>query len=274
MRGWTKALLGTTLLLAGCGGGGGGGAESDPIPTPPPVDMEAPSSPANLGTTAVTSNSISLQWDAATDNVGVTGYRVSRNGQTIATVVSTSYNDSGLQPSTSYDYSVQALDAAGNESAASTINVVTNAPPPDPTAGWPTVSNSAYSVKYPPNYEANEPMDGQVLFAESQLELDGDPIADIRFFALPIALSAALDLIRPLYLQDSSYLEQSIFVADLNTTQISGTMTNDMFGWGGDDHTYIVISRPNGAVLEIDFDSENPSLAEEVELMLSTLELF
>ena len=82
----------------------------------------------------MSSNSISLQWDAATDNVGVTGYRVSRNGQTIATVGTTSLDDSGLQPATAYDYSVRALDAAGNESAAATINVVTNAPAADTEA--------------------------------------------------------------------------------------------------------------------------------------------
>ena len=97
-------------------------------------DTEVPTSPANLRTTAVSSNSISLQWDAATDNVGVTGYRVSRNGQTIVTVGTTSLDDSGLQPATSYNYSVRALDAAGNESAAATINVVTNAPATDTEA--------------------------------------------------------------------------------------------------------------------------------------------
>jgi len=97
-------------------------------------DTEAPTSPANLRTTAVSSTSISLQWDAATDNVGVTAYRVSRNGQTIATVGTTSLDDSGLQPATSYNYNVRALDAAGNESAAATINVVTNAPPADTEA--------------------------------------------------------------------------------------------------------------------------------------------
>jgi chitodextrinase len=92
-----------------------------------PQDTEAPSVPANVRATAVTSDSISLQWDAATDNVGVTAYRVTRNGQAVATIGSTSLNDSGLLPSTSYDYTVRALDAAGNESAATTINVVTNA---------------------------------------------------------------------------------------------------------------------------------------------------
>ncbi len=97
-------------------------------------DTQAPSSPANLRAIAVTSDSISLQWDLATDNVGVTAYRVSRNEQMIATGGTTSLNDSGLQSATSYDYSVQALDAAGNESAAATINVVTNAPPADTAA--------------------------------------------------------------------------------------------------------------------------------------------
>jgi len=97
-------------------------------------DLEAPSSPENLRTTAVTADSISLQWDAATDNVGVTGYRVSRDGQPITTVGNTSLNDIGLESATTYTYRVLALDAAGNESAAVTINVATNPGPGDTEA--------------------------------------------------------------------------------------------------------------------------------------------
>ena len=43
-------------------------------------DTQAPTAPANLAVTGVTSNSISLNWTASTDNVGVTGYRIYRNG--------------------------------------------------------------------------------------------------------------------------------------------------------------------------------------------------
>ena len=90
-----------------------------------PADTEAPSSPANLRATAVTSNSISLQWDMATDNVGVTGYRISRSGQLLATVNNLSFTDSGLQVSSTYAYGVSATDAAGNRSVETTVSATT-----------------------------------------------------------------------------------------------------------------------------------------------------
>src|SRR5207302_2629203 len=44
------------------------------------ADTQAPSSPTNLAATAVSSPQIDLSWSPATDNVGVTGYRVYRDG--------------------------------------------------------------------------------------------------------------------------------------------------------------------------------------------------
>src|SRR5207249_7519603 len=60
-------------------------------------------------------------WAAATDNVGVAGYTVYRNGAAIATVGGgiLSYADSAVTPATNYSYSVDAFDAAGNHSSAS-----------------------------------------------------------------------------------------------------------------------------------------------------------
>jgi chitodextrinase len=96
-----------------------------------PSDTQAPTMPTNLHSTGVTSTSVSLAWTASTDNVGVTGYRVYRNGggTPVATVTSTSYTDTGLTPSTLYSYTVDAIDAAGNASAKTgSINATTSAP--------------------------------------------------------------------------------------------------------------------------------------------------
>ena len=82
-------------------------------------DVEAPSVPQNLTATAVSQSRIDLSWDASTDNVAVTGYRVFRDGTEIATTASTTYNNTGLTPSTTYQYRVTAYDAAGNESSQS-----------------------------------------------------------------------------------------------------------------------------------------------------------
>ena len=57
-----------------------------------------------------------LDWADATDNVGVTGYEVYRDGALIDTVTKSYYLDSGLPSGTSHLYQVRALDAAGNKS--------------------------------------------------------------------------------------------------------------------------------------------------------------
>ncbi|MEV3984619.1 glycosyl hydrolase family 18 protein [Nonomuraea sp. NPDC049758] len=86
--------------------GGGGGDDKTP-----------PSVPGNLRSTGVSNNSVSLAWNASTDNVAVTGYEVYRGGTLVTTVTGTSYNDTGLSANTSYNYTVRARDAAGNRSA-------------------------------------------------------------------------------------------------------------------------------------------------------------
>jgi chitodextrinase len=83
-------------------------------------DTVPPSAPGNLRSTGATSDSVSLAWNASTDNVGVSGYEVLRNGTVAATVSGTGHTDTGLASSTSYTYTVRALDAAGNRSAAGT----------------------------------------------------------------------------------------------------------------------------------------------------------
>ncbi|MBL8930883.1 MAG: hypothetical protein JNL54_12220 [Kineosporiaceae bacterium] len=91
----------------------------------PDPDLVAPSTPANLRTTAVTSTSVALAWDAATDNRAVTGYRVLRDGATAATVTGTSWTDTGRTAGTTHSYAVLALDAAANASPASDLLSVT-----------------------------------------------------------------------------------------------------------------------------------------------------
>ena len=82
-------------------------------------DTTAPSVPSNLAVSGVTSSSASLTWSPATDNVGVTGYRIYRNGAPVGQTGGTSFTDSGLSASTQYAYTVAAYDAAGNVSAQS-----------------------------------------------------------------------------------------------------------------------------------------------------------
>jgi hypothetical protein len=91
------------------GGGGGGGS----------IDVTPPSIPTHLSALPVSQNEIDLSWTASTDNFGVVGYRVYRNGAMIVMTPLTHYNDLTLKPSTSYSYTVAAYDAAANVSAQS-----------------------------------------------------------------------------------------------------------------------------------------------------------
>jgi streptogrisin C len=104
-----------------------------------PGDDEAPTTPGNPRSTGTTTDSVSLAWDASTDNVGVSGYDV-YNGTTLATTVTgTSATVSGLAADTSYSFTVQAKDAAGNKSKQSPA--VTARTQPGGTPGGRTFSN-------------------------------------------------------------------------------------------------------------------------------------
>ncbi len=88
-------------------------------------DTQAPTAPANLRVAGVRYESVALAWDASTDNVGVTGYRISRNGVQIAVVTGTTFTASSLTSGTRYTFSVVAVDAAGNVSPASSVSATT-----------------------------------------------------------------------------------------------------------------------------------------------------
>ncbi len=102
-------------------------------PFPAPVDTEKPSTPTNLQATAISSTQIYLSWNSSTDNVGVAGYKIYRNGSHLKSVTTTSTSDTGLNPSTQYCYTVSAYDAAGNESDQSSQVCTTTLSTPDTT---------------------------------------------------------------------------------------------------------------------------------------------
>jgi len=120
----------------------------------PPVqaDTTAPSMPTGLTVTAVSSNQINLTWDASTDNVGVTGYKVYRGVSNIASPTGLSYSDTGLGPSSQYCYAVSAFDAAGNESAQSSVQCATTqasvAAPAAPTGVSATAGNGQATISW------------------------------------------------------------------------------------------------------------------------------
>ncbi len=81
---------------------------------------------------------LSLYWTASTDNIGVTAYKIYRDGVLLTTLGNvTGYQDTFLPLSTTYSYTVAACDAAGNCSAQSSVVIATTPNPSDTTA--PTV---------------------------------------------------------------------------------------------------------------------------------------
>lgn len=83
------------------------------------LETTPPSVPQSLQAVALSESEIRLSWNASTDNVGVAGYRVYRNGACIATTSAntTVFTDTSLKPNTGYTYSVSAFDTAGNKSS-------------------------------------------------------------------------------------------------------------------------------------------------------------
>lgn len=103
-------------------------APSSPVPgTPAPtVDTQAPTVPTGLKALAASTTMAQVEWNASTDDTGVGGYRIYRDGELLATVTGTSYQDSNLSPGRTYAYSIAAVDEAGNASAqANPVNLTT-----------------------------------------------------------------------------------------------------------------------------------------------------
>ncbi len=84
-------------------------------------DNQSPSTPTGLAATASSASQVDLSWSAATDNIEVSSYTVYRNGTALASVSGTTLatSDTTANPGTTYSYTVDAVDAAGNHSAQS-----------------------------------------------------------------------------------------------------------------------------------------------------------
>ncbi len=119
-------------------------------------DTQAPTTPANLTASTVSSTQIDLAWSASSDNTGVSDYRIYRNGTYLTTTTTTSYSDAGLTESTTYAYTVSARDAAGNESSQSQAASATTLSSSDiiSSAQWQNKSFTSQSGQFTVEYDA------------------------------------------------------------------------------------------------------------------------
>ena len=99
-------------------------------PRAPPT-AHRPRSPETSARPLASSSQVNLTWSASTDNVGVVGYNVYRNGTLLPGQHQPdpnpprTYSDDTASPGTTYTYDVTAVDAAGNESTKASASVTT-----------------------------------------------------------------------------------------------------------------------------------------------------
>jgi chitodextrinase len=107
------ALAGMALLPS-CGSSGGGSCSV------------APGVPSGLAASSTTSSGTTLNWSEslAGGNCSAT-YTIYQNGTSIATTTSTTYNVTGLSPTTQYNFTVAASDSFGSSPQSSAVNVTT-----------------------------------------------------------------------------------------------------------------------------------------------------
>ncbi len=102
-----------------------GASNTASITTPAAQDTEKPSVPGGVTAVAPSAYQVNVAWSASTDNVGVAGYKVFRNGSLVATITTTSFGDATVSPGQTYSYTVSAVDGSNNESAQSSAASVT-----------------------------------------------------------------------------------------------------------------------------------------------------
>mgnify|MGYP000205644326 CR=1 FL=1 len=139
-------------------------------------DTTAPTAPTGLSVTVISKNLIDLSWNKSTDAVGVTGYKIYRDGSLLKSANSTAVSEYGLVPNTNYCYEVSAFDAAKNESLKSskickqTFAEPDITPPTTPTGLTATaISTSQINLSWNPSADA-------VLVSEYRVFRDGKRI--------------------------------------------------------------------------------------------------
>ncbi len=125
-----------------------------------PPDTQPPTVPSNLAASGVIDSQATIGWSASTDDVAVSAYLVYRDGAFVGSTRSTSLTDTGLSPSTAYDYRVAALDYASHLSAQSAPLVVTTLGPSpsfvQQAYATPQSPQSVVSATYPTDETAGD----------------------------------------------------------------------------------------------------------------------
>ena len=197
-----------------------------------PPDTQPPTAPTNLASSAITQISFTLSWTASTDNVGVTGYDIYQNGIKInpSNITGTSYNVTGLAPSTTYSYYVKAKDAAGNQSVASILLNVTTAspdtePPTSPTnLSAAAIAQTSFTLRWAPSTD-NVAVIGYDVYKNS-VKINPSIITNTSYDVT--GLTSATTYAFTVIAKDAAG-NQSVPSATLNVTTLSGGAASESF---------------------------------------------
>ncbi len=223
------ALLGLSLLLFGCG-------EDEPAAVGPELDTVAPTVPTNFQANKVAGVKVILSWSPSTDNVGVTGYRVSRDDQSYASVSDTTFTDSSPSAWETHTYAVLAYDSSGNESIPSQqVQVTITLDAGDIQGQW----TGTFRLTNP-----ELPMAGKSTLT---IAADGSIVGTVINAKMPVA---------------SVYNPPGYNVGEYDA-QVSGNWSgrNTVLLIGQGDHVYYYGSRMDSGKIYVDFHSAHASTA-------------
>jgi fibronectin type 3 domain-containing protein len=211
-------------------------------------DITPPSVPTALVATATKTPEVDLSWTASTDNVGVTGYDVYRNGSStpLATLSGSTltYADKAVSDATKYSYKVDAFDAAGNHSAQSASASATTPDVTPPTV--PTGLTAVMTTKPQVNLNWNASTDNVGVFGYT-IYRGGTMLATVSGSTLTYADTAVVDLNSYSYTVDAfdaagNHSAQSA-PALVKTAAFAGLYTLDAYGGiSADDSSPVSIS--------------------------------
>ena len=146
----------TTWKLTATNAFGSSVASATVTVTAPVRDNQPPTAPVITSAAAAAATEVDLAWTGSTDNVGVTGYQILRNGSTVGSVGASirSWADLTVLANSTYSYAVKAFDASGNYSVLSNAVLVTT-PAPPVTTGCPPPATNAFTGCYFNNINLN-----------------------------------------------------------------------------------------------------------------------
>jgi len=182
----------------------------------PPPDISAPSAPDGLAAADVSESHVSLTWNPAADDVGVTGYELVRNGIARAFTTEAQFNDTDVLGGQTYEYLVRARDAWGNLSPLSApLQVSTPSPP----------SSLVIALSADTTVRADRPASNYG--SATAIAVDGSPLKDIllTFTLSGISGARVVSARLRLYCIDSSSFGGAFYLAP--TTWAEGTVTWD-----------------------------------------------